>query len=248
MRLCASIEEVMIKKFLERIFLTIIFLMVMSVFVGIAYELQVAQDPVAYAQQMLSAPSGAVKRALFSPEDDVKSVLLGLIEQEKKHISLAIFTLTDKDIAQALIDAHERNILVEVVTDRSTCMSEYSKIPLLAKKNISIYVYPKLKDMDKANTSLMHNKFIIFDCSLKGKMLLWTGSFNLSRAASYNNQENVIILDDTSLATTYAQRFVFLKRHADRMAGGKIPASDYDTSSPTLSFFARLKQLIAAKA
>ena len=85
----------MIKKFLERIFLTSIFMLVVSVFVGMAYELQVAQSPTAYAHKVISNNGSSIKQALFSPEDDVKSVLIGLINQEKKHISLAIFTLTD---------------------------------------------------------------------------------------------------------------------------------------------------------
>ena len=236
----------MIKKFLERIFLTSIFMLVVSVFVGMAYELQVAQSPTAYAHKVISNNGSSIKQALFSPEDDVKSVLIGLINQEKKHISLAIFTLKDKDISQALIDAYDRKVSIEIVTDRTTYMSDYSKIPLLAKKNITIYIYPQLKNIDKAAASLMHNKFIIFDSSMYGKTILWTGSFNLSRAASYNNQENVIILDDPSLITAYAQRFSLLKYHADLMAGKPyIPSLVADV--PVFSFFQRLKQLIFAQ-
>lgn len=237
----------MIKNILERLFLATIFMLVFAVFVAIAYELQVAHDPASYAQKMLLASGSVVKRALFSPDDDIKTVLIGLIEQEKKHIALAVFTLTDKDVAQALIDAHDRGVVIELVTDRSTMVSDYSKIPLLSKSGVIIYSYPKMKDIDKAHQSLMHNKFILFYSSLQGKMLLWTGSFNLSRAASYSNQENVIVLDDSTLAATYAQRFSFLKERSDLIAGK--PRSSFDEKEvPVFSFLAWLKQLIALPA
>ena len=191
----------MIKKFLERIFLTSIFMLVVSVFVGMAYELQVAQSPTAYAHKVISNNGSSIKQALFSPEDDVKSVLIGLINQEKKHISLAIFTLTDKDIAQALIDAYDRKVSIEIVTDRTTYMSDYSKIPLLAKKNITIYIYPQLKNIDKAAASLMHNKFIIFgnfekisgDASKQSTHLLIRNSLK-----SYNSSKISLCSDSLS--------------------------------------------------
>jgi phosphatidylserine/phosphatidylglycerophosphate/cardiolipin synthase-like enzyme len=229
------------KKFLERIFLTTLFFLVLSVFIGIASELRVYHDPASYAQHMLLPSGSLVKRALFSPDDDVKSVLIGLINEEKSQISMAIFSLTDKDIAQALLEAHDRNVIVEIVTDRTTCMAEYSKIPLLAKKGITLYVYPKVKDIDKRGSSLMHNKFIIFSSSLRNKTLLWTGSFNLSRAASYSNQENVVVLDDAALVTPYIKRFSLIKQRSDLLAGTPRVAPQL---SSRVSLLAWLKQLM----
>jgi phosphatidylserine/phosphatidylglycerophosphate/cardiolipin synthase-like enzyme len=237
----------MIKNILERIFLGIVFMLVFGVFVGIAYELQLAHDPTTYAQKMLFQSGSVVRRVLFSPDDDIKTVLIGLIEQEKKRIALAVFTITDKDIAQALIDAHQRKVIVELVTDRGTMVSEYSKMPLLMKAGIAVYSYPKVKDMDKARQSLMHNKFILFYSSLQGKMLLWTGSFNLSRAASYSNQENVIVLDDAALISPYVQRFSLLKEGSDLVAG-KPRFNAEEKEVPIFSFLTWLKQLISLPA
>ena len=55
-----------------------------------------------------------VKSAYFSPDDDVRSVLLYLIAQETKSIRIAMFTFTEKKLAQALIDARARGVEVEI--------------------------------------------------------------------------------------------------------------------------------------
>jgi len=55
--------------------------------------------------------------------------------------------------------------------------------------------------MDNA-TSHMHHKFVVVD----GKVLL-TGSFNWTRSASEQNQENVLITSDPRLVAPFATEF-----------------------------------------
>lgn len=160
---------------------------------------------------------GCVKRALFAPDDNIQKALLYLIEQEKESIKLAIFTFTDGDVAQALIDAQERGVIVEIIADAGSKSDRFSKIPLLKEKGFTVFVYdPDYKKGVKKSlmASIMHNKFLVFGKNILGKSLVWTGSFNITKSAHRQNQENVLVLDDTKLIQKYAQQFEILKERS----------------------------------
>jgi len=155
-----------------------------------------------------------VKSAYFSPDDDVRSVLLYLIAQETKSIRIAMFTFTENKLAQALVDAKLRGVQVEVVVDQSNVYSRYNKLSLLHQGDVKLFVYSG-HCMQKNIPSLMHNKFILFEKNILGKSLVWTGSFNFTRAAHRNNQENVLVLDDDLFVTKYGKKFEQLKECSD---------------------------------
>ena len=56
--------------------------------------------------------------------------------------------------------------------------------------------------MDVGNPAHMHHKFALFD----GQRLM-TGSFNWTRSASEQNEENLIVTTDRSLVVAFASRF-----------------------------------------
>lgn len=163
--------------------------------------------PAQFAQHTLIDQQGSVAQALFSPRDNVKEVLLGLIESEKKSLSIASFRLTDQDIAQALDAAARRGVIIRIIADRKCPEHPASKLTRLAKNNkIAIKLYP-CTNQERDPAGLMHNKYIIFEQTINNKPLLWTGSFNFTRSAQTINQENVVILDNLKLIESYKQAF-----------------------------------------
>lgn len=157
---------------------------------------------------------GCVKRVLFSPDDQIQKILLHLIGSEKESISMTAYSFTDGDVAQALIDAHNRGVRVELVADPGCMFDRFGKIPLIKEHEIVVFIYNPdhlSKDKKSLASSIMHNKFIIFGKNIEGKSLVWTGSFNWTKAAHRRNQENVIILDDKKMIDKYAQQFKLLK-------------------------------------
>ena len=58
----------------------------------------------------------------------------------------------------------------------------------------------------------MHNKFVLFENNILGKSLVSTGSFNFTRAAHRNNQENILVLDDDLFVMKYGKKFEQIKR------------------------------------
>jgi phosphatidylserine/phosphatidylglycerophosphate/cardiolipin synthase-like enzyme len=167
------------------------------------------------------------RTAFFSPDDDLTQILVDLIGKEQRSIKVAIFMFTDKDIAQALLDAHKRGVRVEVVADPSYKADRYSKVTVLKEAGIPIYDYNPnyISDM---RSNIMHHKFIVFGAPSDDKARVWTGSFNFTRAARDRNQENGVILVDRTTVTSFDEQFnrmkqqrcVHCNKHSVRVACG----------------------------
>ncbi len=150
--------------------------------------------------------------AYFSPDDHPTKKLISLIDSAKKTIYAAVYMLTDKNIAQALIRAkNERKIDVQIITDNITITSIYGKGNFLAENNIIVYGFnpPEktivTKEAFYMAPAIMHHKFaLIDDC-------VWNGSFNWTRAADQKNTEDVIVTDDKDIFSSFKKQFEKLK-------------------------------------
>lgn len=158
-----------------------------------------ANDYISFAKEILSK-EGRITSAFFVPDDPVKKILLGLINNEQRSISMAQFRLSDKDLAYALCQAHNRGVVVRVITDYSCLQERYEKISLLRQNGIKIHIY------DISN-SIMHHKIFLFGHNFYGKQILWTGSSNATYAGVARNKENVIVTDDQRIIEKYKQCF-----------------------------------------
>lgn len=205
------------KKIVKNASIIILFTSCAALFLITADDWRASLNPICYFERSLATENPIVK-TLFSPDDGIKDIQIDLIEHEQESLDIAIFSFTDQDTAQAIIDAHKRGVKVRVVSDRGSSVGEYSKIFMIRRSGIPVYICPKAiekqtdfdetKFDDKAVSSpLMHNKFIIFGKTVHNKQLLWTGSFNFTRSANAKNQENVIIISDTAAILSYKNQF-----------------------------------------
>lgn len=153
-------------------------------------------------------------QALFSPDDDLRTALIELIDQELTSVHVAIYAFTDLNIAQALIQAANRGVDVQVVSDASGIKDKYNKIGLLCDKGIPVYLYQGPRD--QKYSSLMHNKFVLFAQNKNNHSLVWTGSFNFTKTACMSNQENIIIVDNKKIYKQFEKQFEKLKERSNR--------------------------------
>ncbi|HTM05869.1 MAG TPA: phospholipase D-like domain-containing protein [Patescibacteria group bacterium] len=151
---------------------------------------------------------------LFSPDDNTYEILLKLIEQEMEKISIAIFSFTDSVIVKALEQAIKRGVNVELITDKNCLLDRYGKIDDLYYAGALIYIYNP-NYYNKKKPGIMHHKFIIFSKNYTAKGLVWTGSYNFTKAARYYNQENVIVLNRKGVVNRYAKQFERIKTRSD---------------------------------
>jgi phosphatidylserine/phosphatidylglycerophosphate/cardiolipin synthase-like enzyme len=151
---------------------------------------------------------------LFSPDDAIYEIMLYLISQETARIKIAIFTFTDSIICQALISAIQRGIRVDIITDRSAIFDQYGKVDELYRNGAHVYVYnPQWNN--KNRRGIMHNKFIIFEQNMNDRSLVWTGSYNFTRAARQINQENVVVLNRSGAVKKFQAQFELILRRSD---------------------------------
>jgi phosphatidylserine/phosphatidylglycerophosphate/cardiolipin synthase-like enzyme len=128
----------------------------------------------------------------FSPRDDIKNIIINYINNEKEEIIIAIFRLTDKDIAAALLNAHKKGVRVTLIVDRDGITSMYSKILALFREGIKFYIYPPIEGLEEMpGLGLMHHKILL----CKGLNTIITGSFNYTKSAQLKNRENIIVLE-----------------------------------------------------
>lgn len=158
------------------------------------------------ARAKLIGPYGRIKTALFSPDDGIRDVLLGLISAESQRIILASYVITDRMLVEELIKCHKRGVKIEIIVCRSGAQDQWTKVGLLIEAGIPVYIYPSA-----FVRSLMHNKFIVFSRSLD-RSILATGSFNMTISAGKANQENFLFIDDIDLIRQYIARFEHIKR------------------------------------
>ncbi len=135
----------------------------------------------------------------FSRSDPVASVVLREINSAKKSIHLLMYSLTDADIANALVAASKRGVDVRIVFDRTqgaekNSLSDELIAQLGAKR--AVYRYGK-------GRGVMHEKMAVFD-----GLTVTLGSYNWTNNAKANNWENLIILRDARLAAECTAEFV----------------------------------------
>jgi phosphatidylserine/phosphatidylglycerophosphate/cardiolipin synthase-like enzyme len=188
---------------------------------------------------------------LFSPNDRPTKKLIDLINTAQKKIHAAVYMITDKVIATALIKAKkERGVDVQIITDRVSVDSSYGKGKFLKENGVPVHVYGPIIG-SKKNTAdqpsnahkmfnmapLMHNKFALFD-----DKLVLTGSFNWTRSANQKNRENMIIMDEKEVLSKYQKEFIMLKEKSGVAVVKK--SSDEEKQSNVKEIYLRFFDLI----
>lgn len=139
------------------------------------------------------APSG-IAIAAFSPGDEPKQHIKRLIGNTRSQIDCCVFTITDNELADALLQAHKRGVALRILSDNDKSSDRGSDIEKLSQNGIPVRV-------DRSDAH-MHHKFALFD-----RHILLTGSYNWTRSAARENAENIIITDDPRLITPFQTYF-----------------------------------------
>lgn len=140
------------------------------------------------------APRLPVAEALFSPGEDCRRRLVGLFEAAGRRVDVCVFTITDDAISRAIYDAARRGVDIRIITDDDKSEDLGSDVVDLHRAGIPVRV--------DRTTAHMHHKFAIFD-----ENLLASGSYNWTRSAASENEENVIVTDHPHLIRAFQAEF-----------------------------------------
>lgn len=128
---------------------------------------------------------------------EIKQRIISEIENANQSIFLAMAWFTDRDIANAIIAAKNRNITIDIILS-SNAQNETVK-QMFKDSNVSIHAFETGDER-----GMMHHKFCLID-----NRISINGSYNYSYNASNNNVENIQVSDDPN---TYSQLFAEFER------------------------------------
>ncbi len=141
------------------------------------------------------APVGALRQsASFSPGLDCLNTIQAHLRGARQSVDLCVFTISDDRITEEILRAHQRGVILRLLTDNEKEHDIGSDIARLRNSGI-----PTVVDRSRAH---MHHKFAIID-----GMWLLNGSYNWTRSASDANEENIMVSNDPRLVAQFQGQF-----------------------------------------
>lgn len=134
---------------------------------------------------------------LFSPADNITEYIKSAIGNAKHYIYIPIFFITQKELIQPLINAHNRGVEIKIINDATNARAKYSIHNTLRENGITV------KTENYAGK--MHMKSIIIDDELT-----ITGSMNFTKSGNNYNDENVLIIKDKVITRYMKNSFLYL--------------------------------------
>ncbi len=129
----------------------------------------------------------------FSPEDRLDRVIAQRIDAATERVYVAVFSLRLRSLIDALIRAHRRGVAVFVVTDAKQAAGtgederlRAAGIPVVTALNAT------------SEFTAMHHKFAVVDDAVV------VGAYNWTSTATFDNDEDLAVIDDAEVAAAYA--------------------------------------------
>ena len=138
----------------------------------------------------------------FSPHGGATDAVAREIDRAERAIFVQAYSFTSPKIAEALVRAHQRGVVVHVILDKSNRTEEYSAADFLAHSGIAVLI--------DAQHEIAHNKIIHLD----GRTVI-TGSFNFTKQAENSNAENLLIIRDDVIAARYLENWHDHENHSE---------------------------------
>ena len=130
----------------------------------------------------------------FSPGEECPRKIVDLFGRARVSVDICVFTITDDRICEAILAAHKRGVGMRIITDNDKACDPGSDVDRLCQGGLAVCI-------DRSDFH-MHHKFAIFDARV-----LLTGSYNWTRGAARDNEENFLVTSDPELRGPYAAQF-----------------------------------------
>ena len=153
-----------------------------------ALELEVAS-----LEEQLAMVDLRILGVYFSPVGGCEDQILRWIDRANASIHVLAYSFTLDSIGDALMEAHDRGVEVQVVFEERQLIpiSEYDRL-----KSVGIPV------RTDTNTRYMNDKVMIVD-----GVVVITGSYDWTETAETYNNENLIVISGAQVAIIYEEEF-----------------------------------------
>lgn len=138
----------------------------------------------------------------FSPSDETETRMLEKINTADYDLHFAVFSFTRFGISYEIEDAvTERGVFAAGIYDQ-TDASDSTAVNILEDALGD-------KFFNYSGSNLLHHKYLLIDanCS-QSDPLVWTGSHNWSTSANSRNDENTLVIHDSTTTNIYYQEFM----------------------------------------
>jgi len=143
------------------------------------------------------------------PADSIDDYVAANITSAQRTVDAATFDFDLPAMVDAFIDAHNRGLLVRLVTDTDSMGEE--QVQRLLDAGITV--------VEDGRSAIMHHKFVIVD-----GQIVWTGSWNFSENDTYRNNNNVIGIAAPEIVVNYQIVFdaMFEQREFGRESAARV--------------------------
>ena len=132
---------------------------------------------------------------LFAAEADEIAALIAEIKQARQAIRFLAFVFSLEELADAiLLQSTQSDFIAQGVFEKRNSTAPWSQLPALHCAGLQI--------RQDGNRYTMHHKVIIID-----DHTVITGSFNFSKSAANNNDENIVIARDPLIVALYLEEW-----------------------------------------
>lgn len=138
--------------------------------------------------------SGTLVENYFSPQAGVAGRIADVLRTAQHSIRFMAFSFTRKDLADILLERAAAGVQVQGVFERRQISAGADAAWLLLSQG----ELPGLEVRQDGNRYTLHTKVFIID-----EAIVVTGSYNFSRNAEDNNNENVLILHSPDIAAAF---------------------------------------------
>jgi phosphatidylserine/phosphatidylglycerophosphate/cardiolipin synthase-like enzyme len=145
-------------------------------------------------------------QVFFSPKGGCTEAVVENLDKATNTVLVQAYSFTSAPIAKALVDAQKRGIKVQVILDKSQRKERYTEADFLLHAGVPTYI--------DAKHAIAHNKIMVIDSHT-----ILTGSFNFTKAAEENNAENLLVIEDATLAKKYSDNWQRHLAHSDKYEG-----------------------------
>ncbi len=138
--------------------------------------------------------NGTTVESYFAPEDGVAAKIVARLKNAATSIDFMAFSFTDDQIGRTVRDRAAAGARVRGVFETTGSETRFSEFGAMKAAGLDV--------LQDGNPYLMHHKVFIVD----GRTVI-VGSFNFSQNAEESNDENLLIIDDQSLAAQFTAEF-----------------------------------------
>lgn len=137
---------------------------------------------------------GSSVQSCFAPQTSCANLIIQALNTAHTSIDFMAFSFTHDGIGNAMLARSKSGVNVSGVFETTGSHTQYSEYGKLKSAGLDVYT--------DGNPWSMHHKVIIID-----DRIVIFGSFNFSESADTSNDENLLIIDNTSLAHAFTDEF-----------------------------------------